>query len=331
MPTVRSRRIRESRSRPGPFFVAGTGRCGTTRLTEILGEHPDVHAFNQETRFIVDPGGLEDLTNALTAAYTPIKADDALRRFIDLMQSKLTGAEESSFGDCDLPREFGSDNYYKALAALWNKLTWYSYNEAVTGRIIGWNGKERGPYCPRSISRVVARYFPDRSTLIGILRAWVDSLFTSTAERYGKCSWCEKTPFNLLSISFLWELFPEATIIHITRHPLLVVASHLHQNWAPHNLSSVLNWLEPIYTRWFRIKADISVDSRFVEIKLEELAGDWQSGRAGLFKRLGLADIQTANGFDLRSVVHRNQQLSSRDERKCRDRLGWAIEALGYK
>lgn len=46
---------------PGPFFVGGTGRSGTTRLTTVLDQHPAVYALPDETRFLIDPGGLEDL------------------------------------------------------------------------------------------------------------------------------------------------------------------------------------------------------------------------------------------------------------------------------
>ena len=70
-------------------------------------------------------------------------------------------------------------------------------------------------------------------------------MFGGAAADAGKPTWCEKTPFNVLSAPFLWELFPEATIVHITRHPVAVVASHLHQTWAPTELWQVVAWLAP--------------------------------------------------------------------------------------
>jgi hypothetical protein len=48
----------------GPLFVAGTGRSGTSQMRQVLGEHPDVHALLWEARFLVDPGGFEDLVRA---------------------------------------------------------------------------------------------------------------------------------------------------------------------------------------------------------------------------------------------------------------------------
>ncbi len=54
----------------------------------------------------------------------------------------------------------------------------------------------------------------------------------------------------MLSIPFLRELFPEAAVVVITRHPYQVTASHLDQPWAPSDLGQVLNWLEPVYQRW---------------------------------------------------------------------------------
>lgn len=81
----------------GPFFVGGTGRCGTSQLTRVLGEHPQVHALEWESRFLVDPGGFEDLARALTVAYTPFHADDALGRLAWLLNVQLTGQSKEVF------------------------------------------------------------------------------------------------------------------------------------------------------------------------------------------------------------------------------------------
>jgi len=97
---------------------------------------------------------------------------------------------------------------------------------------------------------VVARYFPDRAELTGILREFTAGLFGAAAEAAGKRTWCEKTPFNLLSVPFLLELFSEAAVVVILRHPVHVAASHLNQPWAPSTVQGVLGWLEPVYRRW---------------------------------------------------------------------------------
>jgi hypothetical protein len=77
----------------GPFFVGGTGRCGTSQLTRVLGGHPQVHALKWESRFLVDPGGFEDLARALTVAYTPYHADDALGRLAWLLNVRADRAQ----------------------------------------------------------------------------------------------------------------------------------------------------------------------------------------------------------------------------------------------
>ncbi|AGP60319.1 sulfotransferase [Streptomyces rapamycinicus] len=65
---------------------------------------------------------------------------------------------------------------------------------------------------------MVPRYFSDRRELLEILRRAVGTMFGGAATDAGKPTWCEKTPFSLLCMDFLWELVPEATIVHIKRN-----------------------------------------------------------------------------------------------------------------
>jgi hypothetical protein len=73
-----------------------------------------------------------------------------------------------------------------------------------------------GPFEPQSYRRAVPTYFSDRRELLEILRRAVDTMFGGAAADARKPTWCEKTPFNLLCMDFLWELVPEATIVHIS-------------------------------------------------------------------------------------------------------------------
>lgn len=315
-------------TRPGPFFIAGTGRSGTSQLNRILGEHPLVWSASLETRFLVDPGGLEELTRALTSAYTPYHADDALRRLRFLVAERLTGRSRDAFKGWDLPGELGEERYWKAVDRLWEQLVWYEFDEAVPYRRREiWRKALSGG---RGHRRAMGRYFPDRADLIGILRRFTDNLFTEVANDRGKVTWCEKTPSTLLSTSFVWELFPEAKMVVINRHPISVVVSHRDQPWAPSELSDVISWLEPVYRRWLDQRHRLLLDDRYVEVRLEDLAADWGVERPKLFGRLGLDDAETQSGFRPEAVHHRDQQLSREERRAVVDRLGWAIDALGY-
>lgn len=324
--------MRGGRGRPGPFFIAGTGRCGTTQLRAILGQHPEVHALEHETRFLVDPGGLEDLAHTLTRAYTPYHGADALRRFDDLMRVKLLGRDPTTFVGWRLSEEIGPTRYFDALTTLWNQLAWYTYEEHVPPAGLVDGATSHGPFEPRTVQRVVPRYYQDRASLIAILREYVDTLFSGVARDHDKTTWCEKTPFNLLSMPFLWELFPEATILHVMRHPIAVVASYLVQPWAPKTVSGVLDWLEPIYRRWLADRALLPLDRcRLVEWKLEDLARDWDATRPRLFAQLGLPDWKTSFRLKLAVVTYRHGQMSTADQHECEERLGWAMDALGYR
>ncbi|MEU0195307.1 sulfotransferase [Streptomyces afghaniensis] len=93
--------------------------------------------------------------------------------------------------------------------------------------------------------------------------------------------------FNLLCMDFLWELVPEATIVHIERHLVTVVASHVDQPWAPPTVDGALAWLKPVYDRWLAWKATVDLAAkRNVEVKAEDLAADRPEQRRALFELL---------------------------------------------
>lgn len=150
-------------SPPVPFFIGGTGRSGTSQLRTVLGYHPAVHGIPDETRFLIDPGGLEDLAHALTDAYTPFHGIDALRRFDQLMRVTLVR-------NCDLPSRFGAARYWAALDRLREQLVWYTFDESIPddARL-----PSRGLDDPMARCRIVPRSFDDRATLIAILRGFV--------------------------------------------------------------------------------------------------------------------------------------------------------------
>ncbi len=292
-----------------PSFVGGTGRSGTSLLAEIVGQHPSVWHVPTETRFLVDPGGVEDLVRALSTEYTPFHGTDALARFTTFLTRNVAGRPlPGALNQADLPAIFGADRYEDWTRRFLAALTWYSFDDRGTERIVG-------------------RYFEDRSEALALCRSFVDELFAGGARTYGKSRWCEKTPNNLLEAEFLWELFPDARLLHIVRHPVQVAASHMSMEWAPHDIASVCNWLEPMYRQWRTGKA--ADDPRCRQLRLEDLAADWPGERRALFEWLGLDDAETALAFTPDRIAHW-APLSAADESYVRQRLGFAIEEFGY-
>lgn len=291
------------------IFVGGTGRSGTTQLQVIIGQHPDVWSIPEETRFVVDPGGLEDLVRFLSTDFTPFHSCDALSRFRTMLTGDVAGVDRpEAFSHVDLATVFGAERYRDWAKRFLSDLTWYSFTEVETPRTMG-------------------RYFRDRADLVALCRLYVDELFSAGAAERGKSYWCEKTPGNAGSIDFLLELFPDARTIYIVRHPVQVAASHLSMAWAPDDIEGVCNWLEPMYDRWLSFGGPNA--DRCISLRLEDLATDWATQRAWLFARLGLPDAETELTISPERVAHW-APISESDERYVRARLAFAIDGFGY-
>src|SRR5215471_107099 len=117
-------------SAPSPIFVAGTGRSGTSQLADILGEHPQIHRIPIETHFIVDPGGLRDLADALTLRYDPYVGDDALRRLSHILTVRLPARLDRDRGHT-VPQAIGERHYWAAVGRLWSDLVAITFDESL--------------------------------------------------------------------------------------------------------------------------------------------------------------------------------------------------------
>ena len=315
-----------------PIFVAGVERSGTSQLADILGEHPQIHRIPIETRFIVDPGGLRDLADALTIRYDPYVGDDAIRRLSDILTVRLVSMRDRDRG-YTVPVAIGERHYWDAVGRLWPELVASTFDEDVRARAPGFGHADwpAGPLEPQSYRRVVPRYFSDRRELLEILRRAIDTMFGGAAADAGKPTWCEKTPSNLLRMDFLWELVPEATIVHIKRHPAAVVASFVDQPWAPPTVEGALAWLNPVYDQWLAWKttADLT-GKRYVEVRAEDLAANWPEQRRALFELLGVDDFATRSTFQSHILENRNDQFDRGTREFVERTLDGIIPAMGY-
>ena len=218
-----------------------------------------------------------------------------------------------------------------AVGRLWSELVASTFDESVPAAGFGHADWPAGPFEPRSYRRAVPRYFSDRRELLEILRRAVDTMFGGAAADAGKPTWCEKTPFNLLCMDFLWELVPEATIVHIKRHPVAVVASHVDQPWAPPTVDGALAWLKPLYDRWLAWKATVDLtDKRYVEVRAEDLAANWPDQRRALFELLGVEDFATRSTFQSHRLDNRNDQFDPGTREFVERTLDGVIPAMGY-
>ncbi len=334
-----------------PIFLGGTGRSGTTLLYEVLGRHRDVHAFPIEMRLLVDPDGALDLVDNLTESFSPVRAREALYRFERLLTVYFTTPKREPYRPFDF-RELLGDDYVDRVRSFCRSLEAARF----TGR--DWQ------LLPRDEGRLVAAAralqslrrrlggrstlptvvdlerpelavvsHPRRSELLDQLRELVGGLFLDAAKRQGKETWCEKTPHNLLHLDFLWELFPEAAFVHITRDPRGVAHSLRHQFWAPDDLEGACRYLVTVYQRWFAIEPTLALGSRnYLQLKLEDMcrAPDDALSRVCRVAELSPDAFDTLPEFSLDKVTYWREDLSEAELDLATTTLRPYIERLDY-
>jgi hypothetical protein len=292
----------------GKVFIAGTGRSGTTIVHNIIGRHPAAFLVPFESKFVVEGDGLRALVERLTDPIPFSTSDLALNRFIE-----WTGAvRETDNERVDRLRYFdriGADNYFPP---------WRAYIDAL----VAFQG---GPdYC-------LPRTFDDRGELIALSRTLVATMFGRPASAAGKRFWIEKTPFNLLAMDFLWELFPEAAIIHVKRDPRAVAASYMAQEWLPGDRGQRGELLRQIYACWSRLKPRLGLEHRrYLEIAVEDLLDRPTATLDAVASLLGVDNRFPAQLLD-RARLDRSRELTAAETNAWAEReLRPYFELMGY-
>ena len=80
-----------------------------------------------ETKFIVEPGGLRDLADALTERYDPIVGEDALQRLSDFLTVRVPGRRDDR--GKTVPELVGERRYRDAVHQLWPLLIADAFEE----------------------------------------------------------------------------------------------------------------------------------------------------------------------------------------------------------
>ncbi|MCP5049792.1 MAG: sulfotransferase [bacterium] len=314
---------------PG-LFIGGSGRCGTTLLQNVVGCHTHIAAIPMETRFIIDPGGLIQMADALTVNYSPFLAREALHRLQQLLTHSLCTPHQRPYLRYNFNAIYGKEFYRQTVEEFFRQIVSHRFTGSS---YFEFNPEARGE---EDFRRPItgARYFKDRSQLIPIMASFVNTLFTRAAQMKHKTLWSEKTPYNVQHIDFLWELFPDAVILHIKRDPRAVVCSIVkpREYWAPGNIHDAALFLKSFYERWLHLKETVDfTHKRFMEIKFEDLVSHPHDTLSQIAALCQLEDrFQDLPQMKTHRLDYWKEELNVEDIDEIHRIMGPVIVKMGY-
>ncbi|MFB6356112.1 MAG: sulfotransferase [bacterium] len=198
-----------------PLFIGGSRRCGTTFLSDLLGQHPSISPI-YETDFVL----------AMLEGFSESQ---------DLpLEEKLSGIREFSMEWAKtLPHAPGESTPN-------NKGDHESYSHGSNYFLV--TTEEFREHTKQFLGEM--QDSPGRKTIAGYL----NKLFELHCEKDGKPNWLNKTPRYAQFTDTLLDWFPEMIFIHIVRDGRDVVASMMNYDWAPDSIETAsLRWMDYVY------------------------------------------------------------------------------------
>lgn len=321
-------------------FIGGAGRTGTTLVRKILEKNSQVFALPFESRFISDPDGIVDFYTSYSANWSPYLADRRIKRLekflLDLAKvnpfhkfiGRILGLinkntlifSPKAYFDWELSKYI--PNFERYVKKLILDLREFAF-PAI------WRGTESYKFLPKL-------YYgkpKSKEEVAQILRIFIEKIIQSSFQKKrGAKIYVDDCPWNILIARELFELFPEARIIHVLRDPRDTIASLKNQKWSPKSFKEVVIFLKDIIQQWFVIKSKIP-SNKYLEIKLEDLNNSPEVIIKKLCDYLALPYENQMINFDS-NKTHVNRwikDLSEEEKKYIEENFLEIMNKLGYK
>ncbi len=257
------------------FFIGGTGRSGTTILSKILSDHPDITNV-PEWRFLVDPDGIVDFYTSC-AQWSPFHFDVRLKRLACLLKQvekkNIFNVFWQVLNNTGLVGKFTINlkprynnlnvtafcpNFRNICDTLIGQLETFRFQGSWVGSLL---------LTPMQMSYGAINR---QQQIMEVLRDFLLAVMADVMEQQGASCYLEKNTWNILWFDKILEFLPNAKLLHIYRDPRDVVSSYVRQTWMPSDPVLSARIYCDLLDRWQQIRTAIPVDS-YYEISLESL------------------------------------------------------------
>ncbi len=318
-------------------LIGGSGRSGTTVLSEIFSCHPDMTDV-PEWRFLVDPDGIIDFYNS-SMNWSPYHHNLRLNRlklllyqtcdsnyfdkFLRYIDQHLLKIITSKFKIS--PRYAGvsakdySPNFRMYVDTLIDDLNDFEYFGE-------WIGLSYGYTRVQSYSSLNSQEHSKK-----IIRTFLLNVMSDVLLHQKKKYYLEKNTWNILWFDKILEILPEARLVHIYRDPRDVVVSFSKQTWMPSSVYQCAIIYRDILQRWDSIKSKVSHDT-YLECSLEALVDDSEGVTKEICRFWDISWNKDLLSCDLsKSNQGRwKKELSLNEINSIEKILGEQIKKLGY-
>lgn len=344
-----------------PIFIGGTGRSGTTILSQFIGSNEQGVKIPVESRFIVDKNGLIDLYEALSNNYSVDQGRMAIKAFEEKILKQMSNPYKAPYLGWNRSGLIKSSTLKKATKVLISNLSLGTFEgldfhsndifvykhhfrrtlspfNRVLSKLSYLAIGERLSILDNSIEKetsketiYIPKYFREKDKLLQYLKAFILDIFTDVFEQESNAKiWCEDTPSNILNINFLQKLFPNGKYIHVMRHPVGVVHSMERMVWAPSNLKQRCDLLSELYKRLIDIHQEYKSYNNYLFVKLEDLAFEVKKKELSKFLELDQTKYSGNISIDPKKMNYYVDDMEKSDLDYASNRLKFAIDFFDY-